>query len=112
MYSIELQTIFYEYQNINHKINTSFVTSGLRTLMPNKLNLGSLEELGVLVIISTLPSPEKFKILLPIEQMYSKKVRLIKKDLQNCLDIFNFYSLSHIMKLTISVRFSLEIWLS
>ena len=26
MYSIELQTVFYEYQNKNHKINTSFVS--------------------------------------------------------------------------------------
>ncbi len=25
MYRMELQTIFYEYQNKNHKINTSFV---------------------------------------------------------------------------------------
>ncbi len=27
---IELQTIFYEYQNIMHKINTSFVSPGLQ----------------------------------------------------------------------------------
>ena len=26
MYNIELQTIFYKYQNKNHKINTSFVS--------------------------------------------------------------------------------------
>ncbi len=26
MYCIELQTVFYEYQNKNHKINTSFVS--------------------------------------------------------------------------------------
>ncbi len=26
MYSIELQTVFYEYQNKNHKINSSFVS--------------------------------------------------------------------------------------
>ncbi len=32
MYSIELQTIFYEYQNKNHKINTSVLSPGLRPL--------------------------------------------------------------------------------
>jgi len=36
MYSIELQTIFYEYQNKNPKINTSFVTPGLRPLTADK----------------------------------------------------------------------------
>ena len=36
MYSIELQTIFYEYQNKNPKINTSFVRPGLRPLRADK----------------------------------------------------------------------------
>ncbi len=36
MYSIELQTIFYEYQNKNPKINASFVSPGLRPLTADK----------------------------------------------------------------------------
>ena len=36
MYSIELQTVFYEYQNKNHKIKTSFVSTGLRPVGANK----------------------------------------------------------------------------
>ncbi len=36
MYSIELQTVFYEYQNKNHKIDTSFVSPGLRPLAADK----------------------------------------------------------------------------
>jgi len=36
MYSIELQTIFYKYQNKNHKINTNFVSLGLRPLKAYK----------------------------------------------------------------------------
>ncbi len=36
MYSIELQIIFYEYENKNHKINTGFVRQGLCPLGANK----------------------------------------------------------------------------
>ncbi len=36
MYSIELQTIFYEYQNKNPKINISFLRPGLRSLRADK----------------------------------------------------------------------------
>ena len=39
MYCIILQSIFYEYQNKNHKFNTSFVSLGLRPLGNNKLVL-------------------------------------------------------------------------
>ena len=39
MYRIELQTIFYEYQNKNHKISTSFVSTSLRPLGAYKLVL-------------------------------------------------------------------------
>ncbi len=35
MYGIELVTIFYKYENKNHKINTSFVTPGLLSLRAN-----------------------------------------------------------------------------
>ncbi len=36
MYSIELQTVFYEYQNKNHKIKTKFCQTGLRPLAADK----------------------------------------------------------------------------
>ncbi len=36
MYRIELQTIIYEYQNKNHKINTSFFSPDLRPLGADK----------------------------------------------------------------------------
>ena len=36
MYSIELQTVFYEYQNKNHKLKPSFVRPGLRPLAADK----------------------------------------------------------------------------
>ena len=35
LYNIELQIFFYEYQNMIHKINTSFVSPGLRALGAN-----------------------------------------------------------------------------
>ena len=39
MYSIELQKFFYEYQNKNHKINTSFVRPEFRPLTKTKNGL-------------------------------------------------------------------------
>ena len=39
LYSIELQTVFYEYQNKNLKINTSVVSLGLRPLGANNMVL-------------------------------------------------------------------------
>ncbi len=39
MYSIELQTVFYKYQNKNHKIKPSFVSPGLRPLAADKTDL-------------------------------------------------------------------------
>ncbi len=36
MYGIELKTIFYEYQNKNHKMNTSMVSLSLWPLGANK----------------------------------------------------------------------------
>ena len=42
MYSIDLQTIFYKYQNNNHKIDTSFVSPVLRSCGVNKSGINSM----------------------------------------------------------------------
>ncbi len=42
MFSIELQAIFYDYQNKNHKINTRFVSLGLRPLGADKTGFNRL----------------------------------------------------------------------
>ena len=39
MFRVLLQTIFYEYENKNHKINTCFVRPGLQSLGAKKLAL-------------------------------------------------------------------------
>ncbi len=55
IYSIELQTIFYEYYNKNHKINISLVSTGIRPLRANKN--------GFKLIIFHFDIPRKLSII-------------------------------------------------
>ena len=79
MYSIELQTVFYEYQNKNHKINTSFVSPGLRPLAADKtgFNLNRFDIRGKLSIIRC----DKYILLFPYPKFLVTKLVLEAKNI-------------------------------
>ncbi len=52
MYSIELQTVFYEYQNKNHKINTSFNLKIFHFDIRGKLSIIRCDKYIILLVAS------------------------------------------------------------